>query len=355
MKSNTKTERCVRILLHLMRNQGKTLTVSNVLAGLGLDESERQGAQRDLRLLAELSPETGVKASGLGKHRTYKIARGTRKSQGAPPLLKQEDFFAFLLMVRLQFSTLHGAAGQLGVFEDLLEEFTRFALHFTGGLNSYQNLRARFSELVIFAGELPAKGPSAHLAPQLYQALLEKRKLRVTYESGSDKKPKERTLEPWKMVVSEGELYFLCPTSAKPPALMTIKLTRILEAKLLPDRFAPDPAVLKRQEKLLMEGTGLLNNAGGPAKRIKVSMSWWYRHIMSERKLHPTQKTSLINSDDPNQENRSIEVTLQAPINEDVLRWIRKWGDAMVVEQPVELKERLLEYADYLYECYRSK
>ncbi len=348
MKS-TKAERCADILFYILRNRGRTLSVGDVLKGLGLEESERQGVQRDLRVLA-LRPGTPIKAKGEGKDRRYHISRGSSEDHGSLPLLADEDLFAFLLLVRIQSGMLHGGAEKLRVFEDLLDQFLRFAVSVTGGKNRYENLRSRFGELALFAGERITMGPNADLAPTLFKALLERKKLRVKYESGVSEKPAERVLEPWKLVVLNGELYFLCPSPKKRENLAVYKLGRIREAKLLEEQFRVDSDIMKRHEKHLLEGTGFLGNKTAKPKHIKLAFHWELRHILRERIVHGSQKAKVMNADNPDE--RYVEVSLRAPVDENLMEWIRKWGDAVEVLKPGELKDGLLKYGDFLQETY---
>jgi predicted DNA-binding transcriptional regulator YafY len=342
----TKAERTVQILLYLLGNKGRQVVVKNVMDHLGLGEDERQNVQRDLRLLAAM-PETGVEVQGTIRDKSYRISRAAERAIGANRPLGRDDLFTFLLLSRIQEGMLRGGADRIKVFEDLLDKSLEIAAPLTGGRNIYRDLSARFGDLVLFAGEEIAAGPNSDLVPTLFRSLLERRKIQVEYEAMTDGAiPSKHILEPWRLLVFRGELYFVCPKGGKRDALYTYKLARIRKASLLEESFKIDLRLMERFRKKLDTGVGLYSEESDVPRRVKLSFPWAYRHNLRERKVHRSQKVQL------DSQGERVLVTLDVPLNEDLLKWIRDWGDAVEVVEPIEVKQKLLGYAEYLRETY---
>ena len=132
--------------------------------------------------------------------------------------------------------------------------------------------------------------------------------------------------------------------------MVTYKLVRFLKAKLLPEEFEIDKAMIERYRKIIRTSGGLLGGDGPKPRKIQLSFDWSLRKILRERKFHPTQK--LKTSPSKSGERSRILVTLEAPVDEDLLNWVRRWGVSVKVIKPRELKISLLEYADFLQKTY---
>src|SRR5208283_3614385 len=74
----------------------------------------------------------------------------------------------------------------------------------------------------------------------------------------------------------------------------------------------------------------------GEPQKVKVRFASRAAHVVRERIWHPTQELrELVDS--------GIEISLEVPINYEIISWILGFGSAAEVVQPVSLRRRISE------------
>lgn len=343
METLNKSSRVLRIMEALKAKRGRWHSVANVMSLMEADHTELRKYQRYLKMLAE---QGDLEMQVEGHEKAYRIPALAAKVSFAE--LKENDFFSFLLLSRIQKSQLKGA-GQLDKWDQLAAKGSSdsVALH---GKDVYQNFYGRFSELVTFAGEEAAQSPDEMLVPILLQGLTGHRVLEIAYQSMGSEKPVQKSIEPWHLLVYRNELYFLCPRSSDRSVLVRYKLSRILTAKLSSVTFQIDFALLHGEIDFLKQSVGLFSERSAKVHRIQLHFAWGMRLFLQERKIHRSQRIKVCHAENPDE--RFVEMTLETCISEDLLDWIRRWGDQVEVVAPKALRRQMRIYGKWLTDTY---
>lgn len=340
-----KWQRMLVIYRYLQEKKGVPLTVGQVRTAL-LARSEDIGEVRDTqRDLLELRDACFIRSSGSGRNLCYKLT--VKEGVAFQGRLDKQDLFSFLLWSKVQSELFPGGAPGMQAMERTLAHSAEIevGLH---GKNLFEDLRSRVGGLVEFVGEQSVRGPREDVAPLLLRALLENHKIHVTYEGIQDEAPRERTLEPWYLLVYKSELYFMCPDDKpKSRRLKYFKLARIASAKLAGEKFARDPVRLGKELDRLHEQGSLWQAHDEKSNVIRLAFPWGFQQILEERKPHPSLKVIEHSGKEP-----WVEARLHMPSGEDLLEWIRRWGCMVSVLSPKSLRTEMRNYGIWLLEEY---
>jgi predicted DNA-binding transcriptional regulator YafY len=82
-------------------------------------------------------------------------------------------------------------------------------------------------------------------------------------------------------------------------------------------------------------------------EKVKVRFSKGAAHVVRERIWHPTQEIREL-------EEGALEVSLEVPINYEIVSWILGFGCAAEVLQPVSLRKRISEELQRALSGYRE-
>lgn len=179
---------------------------------------------------------------------------------------------------------------------------------------------------------LPAPKVPASVAAAVTEALLEEKRLLVTYSKKGEPAPKERVVNPLGLLVRDGVLSLVATSAHKPNAApYQMRLDRMRSATRLEEgRQEPRGFDLGRYDI----GGGLGVPGAPPTLRLRLLVEPGSPLVPEERPL-PNQ---TIATDD----ERTI-VEADVPNTREFLAWLRGYGATVKVLGPKELREKLAE------------
>jgi len=153
----------------------------------------------------------------------------------------------------------------------------------------------------------------------LLQALLQTRRLQMTYQSPGAK-PEDRLVEPLSLVQYQGGLYLFARFEArKRPYIFSVD--RIKKASVTPDSFRyPDPA--EYSPKRFTDGNfGIFHERDGKPTRVELVFADnpWLQTYLRERQWHPTQRFREL-------PDGRLRMTFTVRSMVQVEPWIRSFG-----------------------------
>lgn len=160
------------------------------------------------------------------------------------------------------------------------------------------------------------------------KATAEMQRVEIRYKAASTGLTTTRKIDPYQVWALNGVFYLigLCHVRS---AIRTFAVDRIKDIRLLKESFQyPDDFNM----------TDYLQSAfrvmTGRPVRIKVRFARAAAHVVKERIWHPSQEIREQRSGD-------IVVTLEVPVNYEVISWILGFGSAAEVLEPPELRKRI--------------
>lgn len=182
----------------------------------------------------------------------------------------------------------------------------------------------------------PGNTTEARIFTTLTQAKRRRREVWVDYLPLNRSDASRWRIRPYRFVsnpLSDG-FYVLCDGSRDGEAAisLSLKFDRILDARLTNERF--EIADLARFQSHYGQSWGVWSSEGEP---VSVVLRFEPRHYdrLLESNWHPTQ---TIHSDADGYVIFRVKVS--AP--QEMTPWIRSWGSGVVVEEPPELRQRLI-------------
>ena len=164
----------------------------------------------------------------------------------------------------------------------------------------------------------------------LSDATAQKKQVEIRYRALSTGEENKRTVDPYQMWAMNGTFYLigLCHLRGQ---VRTFAMDRIKDFTVIDETFdMPEEFSL---EDYLQTAFRVMT---GKPEVIKV----WFRasaaQVVRERIWHPTQEIR-------EQEDGSVVVTLEVPINYEVIAWILGFGSAARVLEPESLREHMRE------------
>jgi predicted DNA-binding transcriptional regulator YafY len=121
-------------------------------------------------------------------------------------------------------------------------------------------------------------------------------------------------------------------------------LTRVQEVKRTGKKFIPkEPFDFEAR----MQGGIGAHGGGGKPQKIRLHFSRNVRAFVLERQWHASEKVKSL-------DDGAVEMTLKAPVNEELMRWIREWGAEAEVVEPAGLREAMAADAERVVALYRK-
>ena len=180
------------------------------------------------------------------------------------------------------------------------------------------------------AGLQPIKNYKAarEFISQANQAAASNCRIEIRYAAISTGEETIRTVDPYQVWVMNGNLYLIGRCHLR-NGVRTFSLDRVKSLRVLDEHFdAPEDFSLEtylQSAFRVMKGTPVM---------IKVKFSPGAARVIKERIWHPTQEIR----DEP---DGSVIITLEAPINYEVVSWILGFGSTAEVLKPTALKAQI--------------
>ncbi len=168
-----------------------------------------------------------------------------------------------------------------------------------------------------------------------------RKRVEVVYVAASTGKETTRKIDPYQVWMMNGGFYLIGLCHLR-NSVRTFAVERIRDLSVLDELFRfPEHFSL---EEYLQTAFSVM---GGDPEVVQVRFSTGAARVVRERTWHPTQDTQ-------EREDGSLGVTLEVPINYEVISWIPGFGSAAEVLRPASLRNKILEEPEALALKYRS-
>lgn len=256
-----------------------------------------------------------------GRSSSWRLVEGFKSDLPLPFTMSE---LASLHMSRDLMRVFQGTA-----FHDSIEElFQKVKLSLTPEIMRYLDKISAH----VTVGFGPGKNYEAFkdIIAEISNATAQKRCVRIEYKAASTGRVTGRTVDPYQVWAMNGVFYLigLCHLRG---AVRTFAMDRIESFSVLTKTFVyPKDFSL---EDYLQDAFRVMK---GEPKNIQVHVAPQAAHVVRERIWHPSQEIR-------EQDDGSLIVTLEVPINYEIISWVLGFGAAAEVLQPQELRQRILE------------
>lgn len=182
---------------------------------------------------------------------------------------------------------------------------------------------------------------SRQVMAELSKAVAKGVQVEIGYKAASTEQETLRIVDPYLIWAMSGAFYLIGRCHLR-GAVRTFAMDRITSFRALKESFRY-PKNFRLADFLQ---TAFRVMTGDP-QTIKVRFFPGAARVVRERIWHPTQELR-------EQEDGSLIITLEVPINYEVISWILGFGSAAEVLQPASLRSRLLKELEASAEQYRS-
>lgn len=163
---------------------------------------------------------------------------------------------------------------------------------------------------------------------RLVEAIVSRRRCRVTYQAPSQNAPRRFSYDPYRLLSVQGGLYCVGKISAY-ANLVTLAIDRVRSVELTDEEFAVDPAF--DPKRIEAEAFGVVwERPTTVVIRFRADQAPYVR----EREWHPTQKLRELR-------DGRVELSFRAGGAFEIRRWILGWGDAAEVVRPATLRREV--------------
>jgi len=190
----------------------------------------------------------------------------------------------------------------------------------------------------------PTKDYSAfkEIIARISDATAKRRRLEILYKAASTGKDTTRRVDPYQVWAMNGVFYLIGLCHLR-DAVRTFAMDRIEKLTILDESFhLPKDFSL---EQYLQTAFKVMR---GDPETIKIRFDQDVAHVIRERIWHPSQEIR-------EQADGRVEVTLEVPVNYEVISWILGFGSAAEVLQPTSLRKRIKEELAASLKRYRSR
>jgi len=333
-----KSERMIKVLTYLIRNRSRQYTAADIHAYLNLDEPvSLRNVQRDLKELADIRQSCVLSDKQAGKQ-VYFIEPDMRSKMSLP--IEKNAILALFVLKRLQ-PFFKSGTQTVDAMAEALEELTT-----RSDYDLFDELENLLDDQTHIMGEHPLLNIDATILNALIAGLMEKRKVVLEYLNHPEIGPMQKTICPAKMLLFKNELYFVCINEKYEDREYYIKVCRVLKADLLDDTFTVSKKQMAHITSRLAKSFGILDEDNPKTEKIKIRFPPWFQLILKERRFHPSQSIRIM-------KNASVELSLEAPVDRDLIQWVLGWADKAMVISPKSLKEELRQIGRKLANKYK--
>ena len=164
---------------------------------------------------------------------------------------------------------------------------------------------------------------------RLSDATLFKKRVKIDYKAVSTGSQTLRKVDPYRVWVMNGSFY-LIGHCHKRKALRTFSLDRIHKLSILEENFRVPKeldidAYLKSAFRIMT----------GDPQNVVVRIDQRAAHVVSERIWHSSQRLETL-------PDGSVTLSMEVPVNYEIISWILGFGSAAEVMQPIPLRDRIL-------------
>jgi predicted DNA-binding transcriptional regulator YafY len=189
----------------------------------------------------------------------------------------------------------------------------------------------------------PAKNfsGSKEVIKTLSEATAKRKRVEILYRAISTGRDTKRKVDPYQVWVMNGGFYLIGLCHLR-NSIRTFAMDRIKSFKVVDESFH-FPKDFNLEDYLQ---TAFHVMRGDPEK-IKVRFSPGAAHVVRERIWHPTQEVREL-------DGGGLEVSLEVPINYEIVSWILGFGSAAEVVHPISLRRLISEELQTAAASYRE-
>lgn len=162
------------------------------------------------------------------------------------------------------------------------------------------------------------------------EATATRKRVEILYKAVSTGRQTRRKVDPYQVWAMNGGFYLIGLCHVR-NAIRTFAMDRIKSFTILDESFhLPKDFNL---EDYLQTAFQVMR---GEPQKIKVRISPGAAHVARERIWHPTQELREL-------PDGGIEISLEVPINYEIISWVLGFGSAAEVIEPLSLRKRILD------------
>ncbi|NLG39613.1 MAG: WYL domain-containing protein [Fibrobacter sp.] len=339
-------ERMVALLVHILQNDPKKYTITDLMVALELEEQERRNVQRDLKDLVNI-PGNFIIQEGTAPKVYYRSGLSKAKFLIFPNM--QNTLLETLLLNRI--AGIYPSTAELitEVCEKIRESLPNKEKRMLDSLSTDLN-----SRILFMGGHADFQENASKYLTTILQAIKEKRKIETLYiKNDGDDKPYRSKRIPLFIVVYQKELYVGCTSSTNVGKNYFIKFRRISDVKLLSEHFQEDPKLIEQFRKKITTGGGMLGNISDTAtEKIRIRARSWMKMIFNERPY--VSKQTIKDEIKKGEYTGYVIIDFRAEVNESLQSYITSFGDSVEVLSPVTLCQNMAKYGKYLTHHYKK-
>jgi predicted DNA-binding transcriptional regulator YafY len=330
----TKGTRMARIIMHLINKRPRKFSAKELLEYLSdYEPVTLRNVQRDLKELVSIS-DTVIQQSNQGRTLLYHVEEDLAGTLGLSA--RNNRLLALFILKKLQPIFAPNAKTMSEMEEGLIDNLKDPAF------DLFDELDTKLQDATGILGDRPALSMNNELLGDLLTALAERRILKVRYMTGEQDKTVEKILSPAKLILYQGQLYFICISEKHN---YYVKLNRITSASLTSKRFEVTTERMKRINDWLSSSFGMLDDEGIKPQEVKLQFPSWLRMSLAERRFHHTQTVST------DKKGNSI-LSMHVPAGQALFQWVLSWGNDVTVLAPKKLKDQMREFGKKLVSQY---
>ena len=176
----------------------------------------------------------------------------------------------------------------------------------------------------------------------LINAIIQKRKCLVTYDSPTTQKESKFYIEPEKLLTYHAGLYVIFYVRNQ-NEFWLLAVHRILGLKVLDEKYIDDHPF--DEKEFLKHRFGLF---GGKVEKIKLRFNKSIRHYIEHKHWHLTQNIT-------NDKKRNLILEMETAITPELISWIMSWHRNVKVIKPIDLKNEVIKEVVEMKRLYNIK
>lgn len=329
-------ERMASLLMHLLSHQARWYTTGALLESLGLEESERRNVQRDLQDLAGIEGSLITKR-GSGTRLEWSANKDRTKGLLLPGA--QDDFLNMILLERTS-----QRFPEMAPHLQCLFDIWRNSLP-TDQRKLLDQFDSKLGSRIEFFGAPGELGEERNRHMLVFmKAIVDGRKVEVTYLGNLDEEPKTSLRVPAMLIVNQGQIYIGCVSQRNSDAEYYLRLSRVQKVKLSPERVTIAIERLNRLRDRVKTSGGILGENNPKVENVKLRFPGYFHNILREQSYHPSARVREING--------QLELTMNVEVNRSLEQWILGWRERVEVIEPVGLKKAMADFGRELVNRY---
>lgn len=273
-----------------------------------------------------------VKRSG----KTYYIFEGRLP---APAFNYNESLFTAISLYPQQRAVLKSA------FKKVLKKLLSNTL---AGVSVYTSLLNEINTFVHIAEPFPADPEKfGFLVSEIFRALRQKNRIRITYVRTYDGRVTERVIEPYGLLIRFNNYYLagFCLENNEP---RIFHLVHIRELQVLEDSYYEIPDGYSLKKAYSQAWATWTTVEPGPAETVRLRVNKGAAERFRAIKFHESQRVV-------EQPDGSIEVSFRLTGAQEIIPWLVSWGAEIRVIKPDWLWEEARSYVQETLEWYGEK